>query len=108
MLPAACHKIHLVEVSFQLLALAVHCTHKPVNFSDDEFITLLWFCVLAQQLIHFKDTFCQNMYLEPGSVYFQAVEYITNLGRQGTSGFQFKSNKTLSRSSDAEDLFESI
>jgi len=36
------------------------------------------------------------------------VEYITNLGRQGTSGFQFTPNETLSRSSDAEDFFESI
>ncbi len=48
MLPAACHKIHLVEVSFQLSALAVHCTHKPVNFNDNEFIALLRFRVLAQ------------------------------------------------------------
>ena len=108
MLPAARHKICLVEVLFQLSALAVHCTRKPVNFNDDEFITLLRFRVLAQQLARFKDTFRQNMYLEPGSVYFQVVQYITNMGRQGTSGFEFKPNKTLSRSSDAKDLFESV
>src|SRR5260370_36171152 len=48
------------------------------------------------------------MYLEPGSVYFQVVEYITNLGRQGTSGFQFTPNEMLSRSSNTEDFFESI
>ena len=48
MLLAACCKIRLVEVSFQLSALAVHCTHKPVNFNDNEFIALLRFRVLAQ------------------------------------------------------------
>ncbi len=48
------------------------------------------------------------MYLEPGSVYFWVVQYIINMGKQGTSGFEFKPNKTLSRSSDAEGLFESV
>jgi len=108
MLLAAHCKICLVEVSFQLSALAVHCTRKPVNFNNDEFIALLQFRVLAQRLAHFKDTFHQNMYLEPGSVYFWVVQYITNMGRQGTSGFEFKPNEMLSRSSDAEDLFESV
>ena len=48
------------------------------------------------------------MYLEPGSVYFRVVQYITNLGRQGTSGFGFKSNEMLSKLKNAEDLFESV